>query len=46
VVGKAVVRWLQPTVGMGVEFLGLSDADRDRIKFFVASRFFGRSGPS
>ena len=44
-VGKALVRWLQPTVGMGIEFQGLSDADRERIKFFVASRFFSRSGP-
>jgi len=46
VIGKAVVRWLQPTVGMGIEFLGLSEADRERIKFFVASTFFGRTGPS
>lgn len=46
ITGKAVVRWLQPTVGMGIEFLGLSEPERDRIKFFVASRFFSRSGPS
>lgn len=43
VVGQAVVRWQQPTVGMGIEFKHLSDADRERIRFVVASLFFGSS---
>ncbi len=37
---KAVVRWQQPTVGMGIEFLGLVEREREAIKFYVASEFF------
>ncbi len=37
--GSAVVVWSGPT-GMGVEFTDLSDAGRDRIKFFVAAVHF------
>jgi len=39
--GKGKVIWIQPTVGAGVEFLELSDEDRDSIRFFVASVYFG-----
>lgn len=39
--GKGKVIWIQPTVGAGVQFLDLSQEDRDSIRFFVASVFFG-----
>jgi Tfp pilus assembly protein PilZ len=39
--GEARVVWEQPTVGMALEFIGLSAADHDRLRFFVASEFFG-----
>ena len=39
--GSAVVIWSAPT-GMGVEFTELSDADRERIHFFVAAVHFGQ----
>ena len=39
--GKGKVIWMQPTVGAGIEFLDLSDEDRDSIRFFVASVYFG-----
>lgn len=37
--GSAVVVWSAPT-GMGVEFTELSDAVRQRIRFFVAAVHF------
>jgi uncharacterized protein (TIGR02266 family) len=40
ITGKARVRWQQPTIGMGIEFVGLSDTQREAIKFYVASEFF------
>lgn len=39
--GGAVVVWSGPT-GMGVEFTNLSDAVRDRIRYFVAAVHFGQ----
>ena len=39
--GSAVVVWSGPT-GMGVEFIDLSDAARDRIHYFVAAVHFGQ----
>lgn len=41
ITGRARVAWRQETVGMGIEFLDLSDDDRQRLRFFVASVFFG-----
>ncbi len=40
IVGKAVVVWRQPTVGMGIRFIGLTEEQREQIKFFVAAQFF------
>lgn len=40
IVGKAVVVWQQPTVGMGITFVDLSDDQREQIKFYVAAEFF------
>ena len=40
IIGNAVVRWQQPTVGMGIEFVGLKDEEREAIKYYVASEFF------
>lgn len=40
IVGKAVVKWQQPAVGMGVEFVDLGQEERERIKFYVAAEFF------
>ncbi len=39
--GGAVVVWSGPA-GMGVEFTELSDAARERIRFFVAAVHFGQ----
>ena len=38
--GSAVVVWSGPT-GMGIEFTDLSDAARERIRYFVAAVHFG-----
>ncbi len=43
--GKATVVWRQPTIGMGIRFVGLSEEERERIKFYVAAEFF-RNLPS
>lgn len=40
IAGKATVKWQQPAVGMGVEFLDLGKEERERIKFYVAAEFF------
>lgn len=34
--GKAKVVWSQRSLGMGIEFLGLDRADRDRIRYYLA----------
>lgn len=44
--GKAVVRWRQPNVGMGIEFVGLSKEESEAIKFYVAAEFFRSFGDS
>ena len=44
IVGKAVVVWHQRTVGMGIRFVGLSQEQREQIKFYVASEFFKSFG--
>lgn len=38
--GRAVVRWQQPAVGMGLQFRDLGPEARERIKFYVAAQFF------
>ncbi|NIQ29195.1 MAG: hypothetical protein GTN89_02185, partial [Acidobacteria bacterium] len=40
IVGNAVVVWQHPTVGMGIRFVGLSQEQREQIKFYVAAKFF------
>ena len=39
--GKGRVIWMQETVGAGIQFVDLSQEDREAIRFFVASVFFG-----
>ena len=41
--GSARVVWTESMVGVGVEYLDISDEDRDRVRFFVASIFFGHA---
>ncbi len=41
IVCDAQVAWMQPNVGMGVQFLDLPQETRDRIRFFIASVYFG-----
>lgn len=41
VAGKGEVVWTDRAVGVGVHFTQISDADRERIKWFVAEVFFG-----
>ena len=42
----ALVAWTQPNVGMGVQFLDLPQETSDRIRFFIASVYFGHdTGP-
>jgi hypothetical protein len=41
IVGIGRVRWVQPWVGVGIEFIELNPQHRERIRFFVASVFFG-----
>lgn len=41
IAGRARVVWSAPHVGVGLQFLDLSEPDRDRLRFFVASVFFG-----
>ncbi len=38
--GRGKVVWIEPMVGAGVEFQGLSQEDQERIRFFVASVIF------
>ena len=39
--GRGRVVWTEPMVGFGLEFQDLPAEVRERIKFFVASVFFG-----
>ena len=39
--GRGKVIWMQNTVGAGVQMIDLSAEDRDAIRFFVASVYFG-----
>ena len=41
--GRGEVIWIQETVGSGVKFLDLSQEDRDAVRFFVASVYFGHA---
>ena len=41
--GRGRVVWIQPTVGAGVQFLDLSQENRETIRFFVASIYFGHT---
>ena len=41
--GRGKVIWIQQTVGAGVQFLDLSPEDRDAIRFFIASVYFGHA---
>ena len=44
--GRGRVVWVQPTVGVGLEFQQLADEDRQRLRYFVASVYFGPEGPA
>lgn len=41
IAGKGKVIWIQPTVGAGIQFVHLSQEDREALRFFVASVYFG-----
>ena len=41
VLGKGRVIWTDQAVGVGIEFVEISDEDRERIKWYVAEVFFG-----
>lgn len=41
---RALVRNVDPLAGLGVEFVDLSPATRERLRMFVAAEFFGVSG--
>jgi len=41
ITGEAEVVWTDEAVGVGVRFVDLADAYRERIKWFVAEVFFG-----
>ena len=41
---RARVRNIDPLAGLGVEFVDLPDATRERLRMFVASVFFGDGG--
>lgn len=44
--GRGRVVWVQPMVGVGLEFQQLSEEDRQRLRYFVASVYFGPEGPT
>ena len=44
--GRGRVVWVQPMVGVGLEFQQLNDEDRQRLRYFVASVYFGPEGPA
>lgn len=39
--GRARVAWAQQMVGVGLEFTELEAADRERVRLYVASVYFG-----
>jgi Tfp pilus assembly protein PilZ len=39
--GTAQVAWQQPMLGMGIEFLELEEKQKEQLRFFVGSVFFG-----
>ncbi|MEE9561633.1 MAG: PilZ domain-containing protein [Thermoanaerobaculia bacterium] len=41
ILGRGRVAWVDPMVGVGLEFLDLEEDDRKQIRFYVASVFFG-----
>ena len=41
ILGRGRVAWVDPMVGIGLEFLDLEEGDRKQIRFYVASVFFG-----
>ena len=41
VTGRGRVVWIEPLVGVGIQFLELSPDQRERLRFWVASVFFG-----
>ena len=41
ILGRGRVAWVDPMVGVGLEFLDLDEDDRKQIRFYVASVFFG-----
>jgi Tfp pilus assembly protein PilZ len=44
--GRGRVVWVQPMVGVGLEFQQLTEEDRMRLRFYVASVYFGPEGPA
>ena len=44
--GRGRVVWVQPMVGVGLEFQQLTAEDRQRLRYFVASIYFGPEGPA
>ncbi|MGB5815253.1 MAG: PilZ domain-containing protein [Thermoanaerobaculia bacterium] len=46
IAGRGRVVWVQPMVGVGLEFQQLTDDDRQRLRYFVASVYFGPEGPA
>ncbi|REJ75085.1 MAG: PilZ domain-containing protein [Acidobacteria bacterium] len=39
--GHGRVVWIEPLVGVGIQFLDLDQSVSDRIRFWVATEFFG-----
>lgn len=39
--GKARVAWHQPMLGMGIAFVDLEESQKEQLRFFVGSTFFG-----
>jgi uncharacterized protein (TIGR02266 family) len=42
--GRARVAWHEPMLGMGIAFVDLTEPQRDQLRFFVGSTFFGGGG--
>ena len=40
ILGRGRVAWIDPMVGIGLEFLDLEEEDRKQIRFYVAAVFF------
>jgi c-di-GMP-binding flagellar brake protein YcgR len=45
ILGRGLVRWCEDKVGMGIQFLALSEDDQELIRRFVALEDQGLSGP-